>query len=299
MGVLVDWPGEAAHPARFVFLVSESNPSACAVDAMATERMARSREELNGLYVALTRARQTLVISSMEPKIANPGSWWKRLQGFANEAAVAAESALTPVVIEPSDTAFVMSELPARAAISAPAGATQQGAVQQGAPAQESLESRIGQAMHRLLEWLPVVPGGYAATGLHPQSGLWTAAQCALAAREFALEAGDVASAWRMAAGIAQGTAAWCWDAAALQWHANEVPVNRAKRLLRIDRLLQDRAGIWWVLDYKSNAQPQLQADLCAQLTGYRATVQSAYPAQTVRCAFLTPQGALIEISTP
>jgi ATP-dependent helicase/nuclease subunit A len=53
------------------------------------------------------------------------------------------------------------------------------------------------------------------------------------------------------------------------------------------------------VLDYKSNAQPQLQADLCAQLTGYRATVQSAYPAQTVRCAFLTPQGALIEISTP
>jgi ATP-dependent helicase/nuclease subunit A len=84
-----------------------------------------------------------------------------------------------------------------------------------------------------------------------------------------------------------------------LQWHANEVPVNRATRLLRIDRLVQDRAGVWWVLDYKSNAQPQLQADLCAQLSGYRATVQSAYPAQTVRCAFLTPQGALIEISTP
>jgi hypothetical protein len=37
---------------------------------------------------------------------------------------------------------------------------------------------------------------------------------------------------------------------------------------------------------------------LCAQLAGYRAAVQMAYPATTIRAAFLTPQGRLIEPDT-
>jgi ATP-dependent helicase/nuclease subunit A len=63
MGVLVDWPGEAAFPAKFVFLASESQPPACAVATLEAERAERGREELNALYVALTRARHTLVLS--------------------------------------------------------------------------------------------------------------------------------------------------------------------------------------------------------------------------------------------
>ncbi len=38
--------------------VSESRPPACAGEALAAEQAARKREELNALYVALTRARQ-------------------------------------------------------------------------------------------------------------------------------------------------------------------------------------------------------------------------------------------------
>jgi ATP-dependent helicase/nuclease subunit A len=57
MGVLVEWPGEAAHPQRFAFLASESRPPACTQDALAAEQAARQREELNALYVAMTRAR--------------------------------------------------------------------------------------------------------------------------------------------------------------------------------------------------------------------------------------------------
>jgi ATP-dependent exoDNAse (exonuclease V) beta subunit len=59
------------------------------------------------------------------------------------------------------------------------------------------------------------------------------------------------------------------------------------------------RDGQWWVLDYKSKAAPQLDADLCAQLLGYRAAIAQATPGQLIRAAFLTPQGALIEINTP
>ncbi|MDP3310150.1 MAG: UvrD-helicase domain-containing protein, partial [Polaromonas sp.] len=57
MGVLVDWPGEEVAPKKFVFLVSETRPPACAVETLAEEQAARRREELNALYVALTRAR--------------------------------------------------------------------------------------------------------------------------------------------------------------------------------------------------------------------------------------------------
>jgi ATP-dependent helicase/nuclease subunit A len=64
MGVLVVWPGAHAYPQRFVFLASESKPSACVADALALEQAARQREELNGLYVALTRTQRTLVVSA-------------------------------------------------------------------------------------------------------------------------------------------------------------------------------------------------------------------------------------------
>lgn len=81
MGVLVDWPGAASAPQKFVFLVSETRPPACALEVLGTEQEARRREELNALYVALTRARQTLVLSSITPYRAAPDSWWQRLAG--------------------------------------------------------------------------------------------------------------------------------------------------------------------------------------------------------------------------
>ena len=45
--------------------------------------MERQREELNALYVALTRARHTLAISSIEPYRAAERSWWQRLATLA------------------------------------------------------------------------------------------------------------------------------------------------------------------------------------------------------------------------
>jgi ATP-dependent helicase/nuclease subunit A len=52
----------------------------------------------------------------------------------------------------------------------------------------------------------------------------------------------------------------------------------------------------WWVLDFKSSANPQDQPELCAQLREYRAALNLIYPEEAVHTAFLTPQGRLIEI---
>ncbi|MEY3125439.1 MAG: hypothetical protein RLZZ573_1959, partial [Pseudomonadota bacterium] len=153
---------------------------------------------------------------------------------------------------------------------------------------EDSLESRIGQAMHRLLEWVSATDAS--------APPLWSAAQLARAAQEFELDAAQADTARGMAQRIVQGEGAWAWDAAQLQWQGNEVAIAHRGRTLRLDRLVQHRATQeWWVLDYKSTAQPQHQRELLAQLSTYRTAVALAYPGQTVRAAFLTALGALIE----
>lgn len=294
MGTLVDWPGEASYPRRFVFLASETRPPACVVDALAAEQAARSREELNALYVALTRTQQSLVLSSVEPRTAQGGSWWNRLTPHAQQVTLEA-----PVDVQqqrPATTCVlpVLPELPEALRWAHRAAERQAG---ESPVAQDSLESRIGQAMHRLLEWLPTLAGGYGQCGKAPA---WSAAQQDLVGRQFALDADQVAQAVSMAKTIACGEGAWAWDARQLQWSSNEVALGSGGRLLRLDRLVQRHAdGVWWVLDYKSHAAPHLDADLCAQLQGYRAAVQKAHRGQTVCAAFLTAQGALIELKTP
>ena len=143
MAVLLDWPGEAAVPQRFVFLVSESKPPACCVQMLAAEKIARQREELNALYVALTRSRKTLVMSSIEPYRNAPDSWWQRMHALAAEwpAPTAPASASTPTKF--TEEVFDFLSLPP-AVVLPPAAAR---------PAADSEASRTGQAMHRLLEW--------------------------------------------------------------------------------------------------------------------------------------------------
>jgi ATP-dependent helicase/nuclease subunit A len=159
----------------------------------------------------------------------------------------------------------------------------------------QALDSRIGQAMHRLLE--RYVPPQHGSQLAH----LATDAQQSRIAQEFTLEPAHMTLAHSMALAIVQGEGAWAWDASQLGWQGNEVGLVHRGRPLRIDRLVLRRGvggaeGQWWVLDYKFTRQPQLQPELCEQLLNYRAAVAQAQPGQVVRAAFLTPLGSLIEL---
>jgi len=304
MGVLVDWPGEATHPQRFVFLASESKPPACVAEALAVEQTARRREELNALYVALTRTQRTLVVSSLQPHIANPGSWWQRLQDQAEDApwqALAAGGEPSESLADGDFTLLCLPNMPlalveyAQAAIE---NIANPGPESTDGEDSDTLDSRIGQAMHRLLERYQ--PAAHADAPVRLASD----AQLAAIAHEFVLEPAQMAQAHAMALAIVQGEGAWAWDAAQLDWQGNEVAVVQRGRMLRIDRLVRRRAatpdeGQWWVLDYKSTRQPHLHPELCEQLLGYRSAVALAQPGQTVRAAFLTADGNLIELSAP
>jgi len=284
MGVIVEWPGEAPAPSRFAFLASESRPPACSADALAIEFVARQREELNALYVAMTRARRLLVLSSVQPHAPADGSWWQRLLPFSEALAapVPAAAGETAPGSVTATGAFVLATVPER---SSPGPVSTADLAMLHAD-EGSAESRFGQAVHLLLErWRGDVEAVFAP------------AQLQLAARQFGLDAAQLREAAAMAAQILQGEGAWAWQDGAVDWQGNEVELLHQGELLRLDRLVRRRdSGEWWVFDYKSAARPERQPELVAQLRRYREAVAAANPGGQVRAAFLTGQGRLVEI---
>ena len=300
MGVLVDWPGESAEPVKFVFLASESNPPDCVMATLAAELEQRQHEELNALYVAMTRARRSLAISSIAPLQPNADSWWARL---TDPQAAMADAEMPTLSLNPTHqrsydlTAEVERERGLLAEVPLEEGrfrikelpavpvATVSETVATEAPdhsqsSAESVSSRVGLAMHRLLQW-----------------GDANAQNANAAAVEFDLTAGQGDEALRMAQRILAGEGAWAWDAAAVSWQSNEVELSYQGELLRLDRLVQRRdTREWWVFDYKTHPAPELDAELIAQINQYREAVQAIYPGQSVRAAFLTGQGDLVEL---
>lgn len=277
MGVLIDWPARDAFPRQFFFVSSESHPPQCAVATRDHELQQRRREELNALYVALTRARQTLVVSSIAPHREAAGSWWRRL--LDEGTPIAAPAPDKPLARTGQEDVFELQVLPPGPARSQQAAVQDAIAVLQADPEQEAL-ALVGQAMHRLLE-----------------RGNVDDRQVAAVRREFSLDTEGAERAARMARRILAGPGAWAWDPAQLAWQGSEVELVAAGKVLRLDRLVQRRDnGHWWVLDHKSKLAPQHDAALVAQLTEYRDAVRAADPAQVVHAAFLNGQGDWIDL---
>lgn len=276
MGALCVWPAGADAPERFAFLVSETAPPTCCAGDLGEEQLARAREELNALYVAMTRAQRQLVVSSVAPASAAAVSWWQRLQPLAQ----ALEAPPAAVAAQAQDgTGFLLPVVPVPAA--RPARLDQP--IAEAEPARP--EARVGEAMHRLLEtWRPGTDG-------------FGAARLRRVAQEFALAEGELEKAAALAGLILAGEGAWCWDAAVIDWHDNEVELVHQGERLRLDRLVRRRdSGEWWVLDYKSAPQPERQRGLQEQLRRYQAAVRAAVPQAVVRTAFLTGDGRLVAV---
>jgi ATP-dependent helicase/nuclease subunit A len=288
MTVLVDWPAHSAWPQKFVFLTSESQPPFCVQAELQAEHQERGREELNSLYVALTRARTTLVISSIAPHRKSDGSWWQRLFDLAQaHQAILPDvdnKRLTDAVDPPAPELIDLKELPMiPEKLKFPATNNEAPEMLQEVPEGDDTLARIGLAMHRLLEWGGVSPNNTAAV-----------------MQEFLLSAEQGGLASDMARRILDGQGAWAWDSRVVGWQGVEVELMYQGEPLRLDRLVQRQdaghEGEWWVLDYKMSAAPQDQPELMAQLTHYRDAVQQIYPDAMVRAAFLTPQGLMIEL---
>ncbi|MBL0731116.1 exodeoxyribonuclease V subunit beta [Piscinibacter sp. HJYY11] len=272
--LLIDWPVEADRPRRCAFLYSEAQCPPSLRELMADEMKARQREELNGLYVAMTRARERLVFSRTEPHHAG-ASWWERVEGLAQAWQPAAPAQAAAGVASP----IVLQVLPAGRPL---ARATPPVLRSPDTPA-----TRLGQAVHRVLEW---------ASAQRETPDLAELAEAAAA--EFGAPPGEVA---RMASAIWQNPQCRRFLAGpGLLWAGNEVPMAEGGEVLRLDRLvkLDDGAGpTWWVLDYKLSLQPGEQAEYREQMLRYRRAVAALAAGEPVRCALVNGRGDVIEVT--
>ena len=280
MGALVDWPGEQPVPRRFVFLASESSPPPSAAQVLAAELAERQREELNTLYVAMTRAKHCLALSCVQSATPAPGSWWNRLAADMQDVPAPLDDAQAAA---PGDapTGITLAELPPYAGEPMALGGTRAAA--------STPQSRQGEAMHQLLEQVGVAPG----------EGGWGAQRLARLARDFDITPESAAQAAAMALRILQGEGAWAWDAAQVERAINEAPLTWQGQSLRLDRLVRRRASAgapagWWVLDYQSAPMPERQPALLEQLRQYREAVRALQPGEPVFAAFLSGDGRLV-----
>ena len=244
----------------------------------------QAREALNGLYVAITRARSSVLVSATENSRSPANNWWALLQQHVKPESYAqlssALKAPSTKAAEPPLEVIQMAQLPQLVATaSVPTLNTQI------SDTAASAESRRGQALHRLLEW-------------QVQGDLSPQIQARLM-RDYQLEAAECLALAAQAQQMQSGPAAWIWDAAHITWGANELELAHEGQVLRLDRLVQATSSQdWWVIDYKSALNPEHDAALQAQMQQYCLAVQAWQGASArVRGAWVTGAGRWAELA--
>ena len=109
------------------------------------EIAAREREELNGLYVAMTRAKERLIVSATQPRRRGTGnSWWTRVEPHAAAWAIPQDESRKDRQVE----AIRLLQLPQLQFAS-----TESIPEPMPLPDEASVPQRLGRAVHRWLEW--------------------------------------------------------------------------------------------------------------------------------------------------
>lgn len=289
---LVDWPPEAAAPVHFSLWGRKRELSRAQAALIAQDGLLAAREDLNLLYVAITRAQQMFFASGCSGRGAET-SWHARLAAAVPAGGLGAEAGLTaaPRVgesrAEPADILAAMAELATAEEARAlrrpmPTGRRSEAA----AEAQGARGRRYGTLFHALMETLSAYPDTEVA-----------AAQQLFAAHGGAAEI--AAAHARARALLADPALARFFDPALYAYAANEISlIDAAGRVLRLDRLVEFEDEVW-ILDYKTDAEGADDggADVGekhrAQLAQYRAAMRTIYPAKTVRAAVLYAGGTL------
>ena len=273
-GVLLDWPTNAARPVHFSLYSNQSAHGKVRMPLFEAEENYARREGMNLLYVAITRAKQALLVSGngrsaeAEQK-KNEQSWYDRIAQLAPPA----DNPLLGVAAG-IETGKKKSSALVDAALQRPLPTGQRAA-------SLTVEQRRGTWLHALLQHLSV-PGIIADEAV-------LQAQCGIPADE-------MGALWQQARQLmAQPHLQRFFVASQHRSAHNEMPyVNAQGELKRIDRLVEFENEVW-VLDYKSGASHD-PAPYRAQMAEYRSAMQSVYADRTVRCALIFADGALSEM---
>ncbi|MGH6623747.1 MAG: 3'-5' exonuclease, partial [Burkholderiaceae bacterium] len=258
--VLVAWPPQAAAP-EHVSLVARGASAQDEARArwFAQEDEQRVQEDWNLLYVAVTRARQVLIVSGSKPANGSlDDTWYTRLQCAEGLSAGAAPA--QPIVAA-SEGREVRDFLPEPTPIG-----------ERAAVANESDAMRLGRAWHALLE-----VGGEPTIDEIARAHSLTSDQ----AREAHAAAARVRT--ELPHFFNAGSAA-------------EVEfVSAAGELLRVDRLIELDDALW-IIDFKWRVTAAERAPYETQVRRYATVLRSIRSDKAVRMGLVTAAGLFEEV---
>lgn len=271
---IVDWPPGASAPELLAFTtVKADRPRRLAPRFEEKQRAARL-ENLNLLYVAMTRARQYLVVSGSTDDRTDV-SWYTRIAPHAQTLELKEEQA----------------PLPPSAVGRAPGAAARLPTGGRRKPFANAAVVR-GITMHRLLEEL----------ARQDHTGRKARLDLPRLAAELDLPR-EIIAAWAEEAGrwLANPDLAPFFDRESVLRAWNELPLVTARgELLRIDRLVE-LEDAFWVLDYKTGqeAEAELLRRAREKLAEYRQAVAAVFAGKPVGVAIVVAGGRVIEVDRP
>jgi ATP-dependent helicase/nuclease subunit A len=300
---LVDWPADADRPVCFQLLLDSRSTDRLTERSIERRMQLQQREEYNLLYVAMTRARQYLVVSATENPSAHSSGWYRLLHsglGSISEPGddggiilqhgqlTAAESvtaeAAAPATRRDASVAELRYPLPPprRSAFISP---SETDAHELSRSFQEEDGTLRGSVIHRALE-------------LMSGREFTPATLRQMITAEFTVADQAKTDAWLKEAETAYNASVFdeIFRPARTARACNEVPVlyERDGEPVYgiIDRLVIDQDRVL-VIDYKTHrvdAEEQIEALLehyRSQLRYYRNGVRQLWPAKSVDCALL------------
>ena len=271
--VLLDWPTHELRPLHFSLYADQASRGKRRVPLFEQDAAQQAREEMNLLYVAMTRAQQALIVSGCskgeqrEQGKTSP-SWYGRIAAVASGQSHPVHHELTAASADQAGVVSTPATLP--------------GIIPTGKRAARiTPEQQRGSWLHALLQHL--TPPNTAPDKAELQ------ALCGI-------PDGEMDSLWEQArALLADASLQRFFDPQHYLSASNEMPyVNAAGELKRIDRLVEYDDEVW-VLDYKTGetADP---APYRAQMAEYKNAMQSVYAGKKIRCALLFSGGVLSEL---
>ncbi len=273
--VLVGWSPEAPRPHHFSFVGRKEERGASRTALFETEAAAAAREELNLLYVAMTRAQQMFIASGIEnSRKGGAVTPYDRLRAALDRLAAGAIHGETlPLAAAP-----LASPLPVAAATAAAGLPLNPVGERKAAP---DAASRFGILLHAMLE---------RRTENIAEDGWWR--ELGYGDRE-ARRAADIAD--RL---LGQPSLQRFFDHRRYLRAWNEMEItDEAGALCRMDRLVEDAEG-FWVLDYKSSGpETDYLEAYREQVAAYCRAIRRIFPDRPVRGALIFADGSLKEVT--
>ncbi|MGB8517126.1 MAG: 3'-5' exonuclease, partial [Gallionella sp.] len=275
--VLLDWPTNDTKPAHLSLYTDKSSHGAAREKYFAADKMLADREDMNLLYVAMTRAKQVLMVSGSGKLIAD--TWYERVANAHSKP----ENPLLDLSfphrressqlemdsrLHGSDDLFDLLRQPLPTGTRKPLMTEPQ---------------RRGIWLHGLLQYL-------AASSASPE------VEREDLQRRLNIPDDAIETLWQHAQHLlAAPHLARFFDAQQYRSASNELPyVNAQGELKRIDRLVEFDDEVW-VLDYKLGDSENI-ARHQAQMREYQTAMQSVYADKKVRCALLFADGVISEV---